>query len=302
MIPVLWLLACRDEPVPEPTYIDPADEIALPDVSTEDMQDALDAAIVALHGLDAGPVLDAYAAAMSYADDDCPTWYSNAEGDYWYDSCDSDDGAHFDGYLGTATYDGTDTGDGTAWTGFTISGVATVETEDGRRFVANGAAGRLSAEADGLYQYYTVVDGSFSWDGEEANGSWLDEGPVPAFTLYAWDAPSTGARAMVLQGSVSGFDGQASTVVFDGVVIANALAGFPCEIEPSGTLSFRDPEGRWYDLLWDLPYDTETSTLGEMDEADCDGCASTWTNGEYLGETCLDWSGLMAWDGDTPWG
>lgn len=299
----LLLLACRDEPEKEgSTYIDPADEVALPALSTEEVQAALDEALVAIRGLDAGPVLDAYEAAMDESDGDCPTYYSTSDGDYWYDSCDSDDGARFDGYLASTTYDGSVGADGVAWTGFVIQGVAAIETADGRRFVANGGAGRLSAEQDGLNQFYTVVDGDFSWDGDEAEGTWLADGPMPAFTLYAWDAPGVGARAMVLQGSASGFTGEVETVVFDGVALATESAGFPCEIEPSGTLSFRDADGSWVDLLWDMPYDTTTSTLGEMDEADCDGCASTWAEGEYIGQTCLDWSGLLDWDGDAPWG
>ena len=305
MIWALLLAACsgdksvEDSAVP---YISEETEFDKPAFDADAVADALNDALLSLRDLNGGPLADAYDAAMAGADDDCPTVYSGADGDYWYDTCTSDDGSSFDGYAALTELDNYAYSEGgTAWTGFSLYGLASIKTPDGRAFVANGSAARLVADHGAWAEYYTVVDGTFSWDGDEADGTWLSEGPLPAFTMYAYDVPSSAARVITLTGSVSGFEGLASTVVFQDLALATETSGFPCALEPSGTLSYRDQDGRWVDLLWDLPYDTATGELGDMDPADCDGCASTWVDGEYLGQTCLDWPALLEWDGDAPW-
>ena len=295
------LLACGGEPADDAElspYLADEDPVTLPDWDAEAVSSALDDVVGALHALHGGVVPAAWQAAFEGADDDCPTWYSGTDGDYWYDNCTASSGNGFDGYGIYYDFDGTLWSDGNAWVGSGVYGFATLTDADGAALHLSGTALAVTAEQDGYVQHYSGVDGAFSRDGDD--GTWLTEGPESGLVMYGYELTTTGARAFTVTGGVSGLSGAVETVVFEDMLIGNDIAGSPCPEEPSGSLSVRDAEGRWIDVLFDLDY-SEDGGLVLQDEGACDGCGAAWYDGEPLGELCLDWSGVMSWGEAGPW-
>ena len=148
----------------------------------------------------------------------------------------------------------------------------------------------------GVEIFYSYIEGGYSWDGPEADGTWLDWGVEPTLVWYASRDPSSGGKAITLSSSVSIDSGPFTAVFMDGVYLYEEVLGSSCGIEPSGTISLLDSEGRWTDLIFDGP----TEFNAEVDAAVCDGCATAWYRGTALGEACIDFSALTDWE-DSPW-
>ena len=284
-------------------YVVGEDEIDWPDPSfdAEGLADAAAEGFAAARAVQAAPLVKAYADLLETADSTCPSWYSAGEFEYWVDSCTSRDGTSFDGYGVFVEAEAVDDGSGVLWDTATLFGAGTLTDEDGHSFRGTGAAGWATGEAaGGVYAWVNTVEGSFDWDGAGSSGTWLEDSLNPGLTMIVWSVPAVDARVVALEGSVGGLDSTLDTVVFDGMVLATAAAGSPCPDEPSGTLSIRDADGHWTDILFDVPWDAATSTFGVMDDAACDGCGAAWFRGQYLGEACVDASVLLDWE-ESPW-
>lgn len=263
----------------------------------EALQEALDVTMT----VHAAPVQTAYDAAMSGSTGACPYVYVTPDGAYWYDSCTSSMGTEFDGYVfaygQNGLYD--------PYSGFTFDywyafGGATVQDPQGHQLELAGTAVWQSGHADAggfeVWYYYTDVGGTFSWDGPEARGTWLDTDIDPDLIVSTTSVPIADASSSVLYGGFGGFaDGWA--IAYDENVIGSELLELPCERELSGTIGLRAPDGTWYDVQFD---GSDGSDAATYDKTQCDGCGQAYYQGEPMGEVCADFSVLITM-GVQPW-
>ncbi|MCB9741134.1 MAG: hypothetical protein H6740_00715 [Alphaproteobacteria bacterium] len=312
---LLALAACGDpavEPldsaVPDPgPYIYEEEAPPEPALGLSEIEDAITEAVVNVFALNATPVIAGYATAMSGQEEGCPDYYSDGSNTYWYDYCTSADGSYFSGYGFIYEYEDYDAGDGYLYSGSQVYTVADVTNGDGYSFSGSGAATDLVLTSDGGGDgvphtvMYSIIQGTFSWDGPEATGTWLDLGQAPDLTIAAYNVPEETSpnyhgNYVAMEGGVGGLGDGDTTVVLDGVAIFEASLASTCPIEPSGLISVRDPSGNWYDVLFDGPAEVGA----QSDVSACDGCGEAWYRGERVGQVCADFSALLEWEG-SPW-
>lgn len=303
---VLLILACAPGPVdsavveayePVPYEIPGADGVD-PVFDAEAMSTAILDAIEVARSITGAPVMVAYNTVMASADDGCPNYYELDGNVYWYDQCTTASGSQFSGYsfyYGYTDYDG---GDGNIYNGAQLYGVAQVWDAEGHQLDLGGsAADMVLTAADGSYTYwYSVVQGSFAWDGAGTEGTWVSPGMAPDLTLTAIEYPAYDGHMFLVSGGVGGLSGAYETVVFDDLTLYDAGIGGDCPEEPGGTISVRDPNGYWYDVF----LDGQLTTDDAVRDAACDGCAEVWYQGTSLGEVCADFTTLTTWEG-APW-
>lgn len=314
MLPLLF--ACtttvndttEPEPAVEPSpYIYDEGETEVPSLEIAEVEATLTEVLDLLPELSARPVVDAYSVAMTGQQSDCPDYYSGDDGSvYWYDYCTADDGTYFTGYGFNYVYVDTPS-DGYLYNGEQVFTVSEITTPDGYTFTGGGSASDLIAHSDETAEiphtiYQSALQGAFSYDGPEAEGTWLASGVTPDLQMVAYDVPPNDVypgydgRVLVAVGSVSGLSGQISAVVFTDFGITSGLYT-SCDLEPGGEVSVRDGDGLWYDVLFDGPTPfTEEVT----DPADCDGCGTVYFRGQELGQACIDATVLTAWE-VSPW-
>jgi hypothetical protein len=300
---ILMLVACggqatvgdggggADAPAP---YV--VDEPQPPQASADvdEVQAALQRVVDAVLTVSAHPVQDAYSAVMSDQGGGCPNYYDSPDGTYWFDQCTSDSGADFSGYVfAYGAYQVIDPYSGMPmdyWQGY---GGATVTTGGGERFELAGTAvwtSVLSPEGDA---YQSLVQGTFAWDGPEADDTWLGDASIdPDLYWYAAAFPAVGGNYLYVDGALGLGDEAAA---FDGVQIGENI-GFACGVEPGGTIGVRVADGSWYDVQFHGPTDADP----EVAPKDCDGCGDAFYRGEPLGTVCVDFSAWTGW-GDAPW-
>jgi len=298
-LPTLGLLACAgpatvddaDPDVPEPTpYIvedDEGEEVEVElDAVAADLQRTLDT----LWQVNAGPVLDAYAAVEADQTETCPRTYVNAGNEYWFDTCTTTDGTSFSGY--GFFYDYVDYPINEQFTGrmTVLNGAARVDTADGYALDIAGTAQLIEAAhvSQPAFVWRSDLRGTFDWDGPEAEGTWLETDLAPDFSIQAYHREDLAGSMISLEGGLSG-TGTASAYVFDGVSVIDRSLGGMCPQEGSGTVSVRTDEGVWVDILFDGP-DPQTF---EGDPAECDGIGRAFYRGQELGPVEVDFSTLF---------
>ncbi|MCB9761626.1 MAG: hypothetical protein H6739_17410 [Alphaproteobacteria bacterium] len=314
MLLALALIACNKQPddpvvdtgvVDDPgTYIYEESDPPAPSLSIAQVEDAITEAVVGAFDLNAQPVIAGYQAAMVGQEEGCPDYYANEDNTYWYDYCYSEDGSYFSGYGFIYHYDRVENGDGYLVSGDYVYLVADIVNGDGHAFSGSGAAYNVQMDWEGDTPhtlYYSIVQGTFSYDGPEVSGTWMDEDIAPDLTILAYwvpedTSPQFHGGLVNLQGGVSGLSSEADTVVMDGVSIFQEGLASMCPIEPSGTISVRDPSGNWYDVIFDGP----TEPGAAIDTSACDGCGAVFYRGERLGDACVDFSPLLDWE-EQPW-
>lgn len=289
-------LPSETEAPPAPYVVD---ETTLPDLQVEladvaaVLQEALDGALA----LNALPVQASYDAAMGYQTDLCPYYYATPDGTYWFDTCVTEEGADYDGYVFAQGESGlVDPASGATYDYWSAFGAATVVDPAGRLFQMGGQAYHTTAWAPGVTSWTSVVQGTFAWDGAEATGSWLAEGLDPDFVVVAYlaDVGPTKGRLAYVDGGYGGLrDGWA--VAFDENQVATAALGNSCPSELAGTVGVRSPGGQWVDVVFDGRADN-APVPAEL----CDGCGAAFVLGEPVGTVCADPAALLDWS-DAPW-
>jgi len=303
---LLLQLACRPEaansaaapyePVPYSPELGGTSD--MPVFDAEAMAVAISTALDAGRGITGAPVFAAYNEVMSSAEDGCPNYYATDGNVYWYDRCTTSSGSTFSGYSFYYNYTDYAPGDGNIYNGQQLYGVAQMWDAEGHELNLGGSAADVKLTAvDGSYTYwYSVAQGSFSWDGTGTEGSWVTPGMAPDLVLNAIEYPTYDGHMFYMNGGVSGIAGDYASVVFDALTLYDAGIGGACPEEPGGTISVRDANGYWYDLF----LDGQLATEDEVSVAACDGCADAWYQGQNLGPVCVDYSALTSWRG-APW-
>ncbi len=304
----LTILACSggavlddtvdDTPAP---YIDPDTEVTPPTLDAGEVQAVIDETFASLWDFQPQPVLDAYEAADADSDGDCPIVYPDYDVDYgdawyWFETCTSDAGAHYTGFVYAVSFSDWEQ-DGVIYDGGGMAAAGEVTDAAGRVWEGSGTVyGYEGASTDGsTFINALIMDGTWSWDGDDG-GSWMSTGIEPGFTGYTWWSADLGGGAVVMDGGLFGLEGPLDTVVMDGMTLYDEVFAPSCALEPSGTISVRDTEGRWFDVTFDGGDDLEDVVTPEW----CDGCGGAWFEGTYVGEVCLDFSTLLDWE-ERPW-
>ena len=313
---MLWLLACTPQeeevtPVEEllpSEYIYEESDPPTPTLSEQDVALAVQEALAVALEIDVQPLLDGYDGIMAYEEDGCPDYYESDGNLYWYDYCTTESGAYFSGYGFGYLYEDYLV-DGYSYNGQQVYAIAEIYGPDGSTWEGGGSLGKLEAlyvEEDNIPHTVgqMVINGSFGYDGPEADGTWLESGVVPDLAVVTYDVPENEVypdyvgKVLIVQGGLTGLGGDTDTVVLDVSASAEAL-GNNCPEELAGTVSVRDGDGLWYDVTF---HGVEAFSGDTVDDADCDGCGDIWFRGEYVGQACLDdASNLVAWEGAVPW-
>lgn len=214
---------------------------------------------------------------LRHQDPSCPELVERETGSYWNRSCTTASGATFDGYL-SRTFTGTGEN-------ITASGAVINTPEGSLNMSGDYSYTRQTSEGTGSWRYR--IDAVTTWDGEWREDSWLEQGRDSRLSMEGSKSP-TGTVQTLIDGRLLGLDGAVEALVFNGGSVIHENGG--CPDEPSGELTVL-VDGRWVDLFFDGP----TELLDEVDPKACDGCATAWALGYYLGEVCVDLSELKAW-------
>jgi hypothetical protein len=266
----------------------------------EFVEQALADFYAAAMSLNPHPAVQGYEAVMQDADPSCPSWYEVDGNSFWYASCTARSGATYDGYGFYYLYQDVDLfGDGSVWDYISLSGAATMSDAAGSTFHLGGAAAYgEGVSADGSADLWvSQIVGSISWDGPSAEGTWMEQGVQPSLLLYgvSYDAGfGNTVGYKYIDGTAAWVSDDASAIDASAMYIADEGIGWPCAAEPSGTFSVRDPDGVWWDVIFDV--DVETFAL----DGECDGCGAVFKGTELVGEVCGDASVLME-NGGKPW-
>lgn len=287
-----------DQPPLEPTpyLVDDEGEDTV-ELDLDPLAAELERTLGELWSLNAGPVLDAYASVQAAQTETCPRTYSNDGNVYWFDQCTTDTGTSFSGY--GFYYDYVDWPIGEQFTGRmrTLNGAARIDTPDGHALDVAGAAQLIEADhnAQPARLYQSVLRGTFSWDGPEAEGTWLEQDLAPDLQLTVFHRTDLDGAMYQLNGGVSGTGG-ASAYVFDQVTVIEGSLGGSCPREAHGVVSVRTENGTWIDLIFDGP--DPQSFQGDPEA--CDGLGRAYYRGELLGEVEVDFTRL-SFTGEAPW-
>lgn len=290
-----------DEPdLPSPYLVDDSGTGPVATLAPEQVAAGLESAVAEVLGLDPVLIFDAQSALLAAADGSCPYVYDDYVAlygyYYWYDTCDTSEGASFDGY--SYYYDILDADYG----GYTYNayhyfyGLADMSTPAGERYEQTGYAYYYDIDyTDSGYRWFAwVLQGDFVWTGPSFGDSWLGADLSFTFDGSAYRYAS-GGTVFSMNGTVGGLSGEFDSVSFDQLFAMDAAAGGDCD-EPGGRISVRDASGEWYDVEFQGPAWWGAQTF----PPECDGCGEVYHRGDHLGQACPDLRGILAWQG-RPW-
>jgi hypothetical protein len=290
MMPLLVLLACtapesdgeRAADLPD-AYLYEDTGSGSPDYTTDTVAAAVQGVWDRLQTLNASVLFDAYDEVAAFGDGACPTLSYPAGGvTSWETTCSASTGADFAGFW--YEYEATETVDV-----HRFRAEATVDGPGGEQLTLAGDAG---TEADAANQRWeSSVDGVMSYDGPAAAGTWLAEGLELSLEYEAHGPSVNGVPRMLVDGALSGLPGDVTAMSFTDLAFVPGTSS-TCALEPSGSMSIRDAQGVWADLVFDLEA-ADDGTYRVDDAALCDGCGTLWYGGEDLGQVCLDVTGVV---------
>jgi len=284
-----------------PYIVDDTDDEDDPAASLEEIDAALSEALSLAMDTDPELAFPAIQDALSHTDGACPFFnqaYSDSYGyDYWYGPCTTTDGDSHEGLLygiddqpyASTYYEMNRYGWWQADYG--------VQMADGERFDVTGYLYTF----DGDYYtgeriiYVTAAGFGMRWTGGEWADTWLGEQRSLDYVSTTRANPE-GEVYFSIDGSVSTGGGRIEAVLFDDVFFHTEAYGSECASEPSGRISIRLDDDRWYDVL----FDGGAYPGATVFPPDCDGCGEVWSRGESLGTVCPDLSALSDWE-ERPW-
>ena len=189
LVPAVALAACgqgvpepTDDAVPEPTpYIVEEEEDTEVEVDLDTIEVQVQQTLDRIWTLNANPIFAAYDNVKVAQTDDCPRTYTQNGNDYWFDQCTTDEGVSFSGYGFYYDYVAYPISEEFTGDVEVLSGAAQVQTADGHVLDVAGSAQVLVADhnVQPARYYQTVLRGTFSWDGPEAEGTWLEDDIAP---------------------------------------------------------------------------------------------------------------------------
>jgi len=232
---------------------------------------------------------------------DCPYYYEGYDYDYWRDTCEREDGTTFSGFGQSWSYEEYEENGYLYTNNDYFNGDARIVTPEGNIWI--GAGYNYTYRREHLeygYKYiYRNVWGEFKWEGATGAGSWMQEAVTVDFYVSVNNYPTTDEPSRIytnMNGGVSGLPGDINTITLVDVMIYDDTLGSVCDLEPYGTISVRDDDGGWYDVVFDGP----PYWGGWSYESACDGCGEAFYRGESIGSVCVDFTQWIDWEG-MPW-
>jgi len=232
---------------------------------------------------------------------ECPFYYEGYDYDYWRDTCQREDGTSFSGFGQSWNYEEYEE-DGYLYSSDAyFNGDARIITPEGHTWIGAGKVQTYRREKieDEKKYIYRNVEGEFRWEGLTGGGTWMQESVTVDFYAAINNYPNDDEPSRiytVLKGGVTGLQGDINTISLVDVMIYDDTLGSVCDLEPYGTISVRDDEGGWYDVVFDGP----PYWGGWSYESACDGCGEAFYRGETIGSVCVDFSQWIDWEG-MPW-
>lgn len=278
-----------------------------PTLSEATIAEAITTWVPVLRSFELAPLFTLYESVDAQGDPMCPTRTAYEAPDTempssyhtWSADCTTEQGATFFGYAEDVRQTTLDE-EGWLIDSRYVYGAAQASTAEGHTLGIDGyftlVEATKSTEVEGvLYDEVQLQKGLFggvTWNGPGLEGTWLGRGLEVAGSAYTYEGG--GSRFLSVEGTVSGMAGPVLALATQGFGLANWRG--PCAAEPTGTISVRDVDGGWYDVVFDAPSFEEE----EPDTSTCDGCGSLWFEGARVGEVCVDLSSMLAWEG-RPW-
>lgn len=302
---ILLLLACTEEPVP--TDSGPAPEpLPIPDLTGVDLPAAYAEILRAALGVDMSVAWRGHAASLTEREAACPNLWTGSPDDQmgdeealtWSDRCSTNANVSFGGTLQWENaLQTTREGTGTTTTGSrSLSGDGVVSHGDEVLFEFDGeGSDAFTLIEDGDYQRWTynslvqaTVTGTLPFP-DGPTGGWRTDLNLE---LSGGDGARVAARGNVFffeHRIQDRFDSGAMDLEMPGPGSADPE---DCALEPHGTLSLRDEDAIWYDLVF-LPL-YEEGDYADDPYAVCDGCATLYVRGQEQPElVCPDLSWLF---------
>lgn len=329
---MLWLIACggeaslgtvKEEQTMPSAYVPPEQGPPSEPLTLPEIEAAIPEALEKLFTADPRLVFDAYDEMMSGQDSVCPTYDSYFEEEYgrayWEGVCTAESGMAINGYSEYLRLQPAQDEDCYNYNGLCVEdygyfvGDAVFNRADGQEFVMSGFT-TINQLDYGDYRYWrSYMTGSFIWDGTEREQSWLGDARDYYIRVEAYQY-DIGARYLWMDGALGDMDGRVNTVYFTNVLWYDTLygtaSGNPTEcvygpdrrVEPGGSISLRDDNGRWYEVL----FDGYTAVGSAVFPPLCDGCGEVFLDGVSMGQVCPDFSALDGWGENTdeqegPW-
>jgi len=309
-----------------PDPIDPTDylhesETVEPTLTLAQIEQGIVDAIATVQSIDPAPLHAVYQAAqedgaatptelMALADTGaiagargCPNYnwdyYWENKRDYWRDACTVPEGGSFSGYAYSydkgsyLDWDETYNYAGHAY----FNGSAKVVDGLGYTFIGAGSSNYYERERTSTsdWTYYHSVSGNFRSDNPLYADTWLARDLNIYLYLYATRAAADDSTYVSLSASISGLDDTINAVRFEETLLYSEAIGSMCELEPSGKVALRGPEGNWYEAEFHGP---KYSGAGSF-PPDCDSCGTVYFRGQNIGEVCPDFTTLRVWE--RPW-
>jgi hypothetical protein len=276
IISIIWmgvLFSCTQEErfetqVEEPKkgpYLVEEEAVTAPEIT--EIEHTLQSSIDTIRTISAAPFVDTFFSLMEESDEQCPQWYSNNDGLYWFDRCVSDIGTLFEGYGTQHTYSEELDASGNQWTGKAVYSESLIESESGVWLSSSGNASLLYGTNinNGADVFYSVLSRGFR-SNSMSN--------TPEISMWA-------SHLDTYKGIY--FD----VVLSDGddIVVFSENSFSSDSSCPDGAQSIFTEEG-WVQLSWS----TE----------ECSGCTSVFFEGKEIGEVCADFSDWLDWE-ENPW-
>jgi hypothetical protein len=311
---LLWIpaLACGEGGVfgggelPSPYAEDGDADGDTPAMSADAVIDAAFSGLETFMQLEPDAIVDAYEA-LAVPDAECPEEYEaysqgGVEAIIWSTpGCTTAAGVEFQG---SARFERVTTNEG-GYTG------------EGATLSAEGGAFRVTAPGGEFLQYAGYLYYDRSTDGESTNSYFDFSGTAEADPQTAAASPALADGVTVSGGFYTyagpGYKGMGGSGFLAGPSLGDARAfqfsdfvinSNECPEEPIGTVSVRDDEGYWYDVVFDIAtYDPEIGDDPIWEPANCDGCGAFMAGGAPSGEACVEAGrvpGLLDWQ-DYPW-
>jgi len=266
MILLLGCTAVIESQEPEKGSYLIADESSLPDIAL--VESRLQQAVDQLRLQSAHPFVSLFVSLMEESDSQCPRWYSDENGTYWFDSCTSTQGTLFEGY-GThqIVVEREDEG-GNRWNGNIVHSASLIESQSGEWLSSTGHA--------------SLLYGINTENGADIFSSSLSEG----FSSHEYTRTPQISMWASRVDSYQNIHFDAVRMIDDAALVFNQNLLGSHSLCPEGSQSIQTDNG-WVQVFWSAE--------------NCSGCSSVFFEGQPIGEVCIDFSDWLDWS-DNPWG
>ncbi len=285
---------------PSPYDDDSGGDVPMPTLGAEQVGGVAIAGLREFASLQPQVVTDAYVA-IAVHEDGCPEEFeeyyeAGTTVQLWYsDGCTTTLGVSFAGGGRYETFTSIDeAGHATEGANLNAEGASfSVAAMDGRSLMLSGAFAWSRGSGEDYTDASIEILGRATADATTAAGNRMLDGSISA-SGYMFSYADADIKAMGGEGAWSGAGlGDARAFAFAGMQVYS----LGCAAEPAGTLSLRDGEGFWHDVVFDGI--TMAAEGPEFHPELCDGCGNYLAAGEPGGQACVaqgEVTAMLAWE------